>query len=120
MENKKIIICEDDNDARFALTNILTKRKAKVFEAKDGLEAVEKTKEINPDLLVLDIRMPKLSGIEAAAEIRKFNENVKIIFLTAFQSTQISNEAKQYDIFDYLVKPADPEKVIEAVQKALA
>jgi YesN/AraC family two-component response regulator len=102
-----------------AIKNILAKRKYEVYTAQDGEEALGKAKTLGPDLIILDIRMPKIDGIEVLKEIRKFNAGVKIIIVTAFQSPQISQEAAKYNIFDYIVKPLSGEKLIEVVEKAL-
>ena len=119
MSGKKILICEDDIDCRQALKNILLKRGYEVSIAVNGEESIEKVKELKPDLLLIDIRMPKLNGIEAVEEIRKFNTEIKIIFITAFESPQLSKEATKYNIYDYIVKPPEPEYILDTVHKAL-
>jgi len=116
---KKILICEDEADAIVSLNNNLRKRQYEVSTAVDGKEAVEKAREIKPDLILLDIRMPKLDGLEVAKQIRKFNSDSKIIFITAFQSPELIKEAEKYDIADYIVKPTSSESVLQAVEQAL-
>jgi len=119
MKKQKILVCEDECDSREAIKNILTKRNYEVYTAKDGKESIEKAREIKPHLLILDIRMPKIDGIEVVKEIRRFDTKVKIIFLTAFQSPQLSKEAAKYNIYDYIVKPPSPHYLIKAVGDAL-
>ena len=115
----KILICEDELDTQEAIKNILSKRNYEVLIAVDGKEAIEKAKELKPDLMLVDIRMPQIDGIEVAKEIRKFDSNVKIVFITAFQSPEIQKEASKYNISDYIVKPASSEDILKAVRGAL-
>jgi len=116
---KKILICEDEQDTQDSLKNILERNEYEAYSAFDGKEAIEKIKEVNPDLVILDIRMPKLNGLEVAGEIRKFDKNVKIIFITAFQSHELSKEAAKYDIIDYIVKPAAAEDILKVIKESL-
>jgi CheY-like chemotaxis protein len=116
---KTILICEDELDAQKFLKEILLENDYDVFTAKDGEESIRMTKKIKPDLILLDIRMPKLDGLEAAKEIRKFNTDVKIVFLTAFESMELSKEAAKYDIVDYLVKPISSKNIIKVIEQAL-
>ena len=116
---KKILVCEDEKDAQESLKNILTKKDYEVYTALDGKEAVEKAIDVKPDLILLDIRMPKIDGLEVASEIRKTNKTTKIIFVTAFASPQIEKEASQFNISAYLVKPSDPEYIVKAIIAAL-
>jgi DNA-binding response OmpR family regulator len=118
-EKSKILICEDESDSQKALKDLLVKRSYEVFTASDGKESIEKAKGLNPDLMLLDIRMPKIDGIEVAREIRKFDSGVKIIFITAFESPELCRESMQYDISDYIVKPTSPEAILESVREAL-
>jgi len=116
---KKILLCEDDPDIQASLKNILGKHGYEAHAARDGEEAIAMAIKVNPDLILLDIRMPKLDGLEVAGEIRKHNTQTKIIFVTAFQSPELINEAAKYDIFDYIIKPAPPEKILKAIEDAL-
>jgi len=116
---KKILICEDEKGVQDYLKSNLTNSKYEVYVAADGQEAIDKVKVINPDLILLDIRMPKVNGLEAAEEIRKFNKISKIIFITGFQSPELSKEAKKYNIFDYVVKTAPTEDIMKVINAAL-
>ncbi|KKT51524.1 MAG: PAS/PAC sensor hybrid histidine kinase [Parcubacteria group bacterium GW2011_GWC2_44_22] len=117
---KKILLCEDDPDIRASSKNILEKHGYETHTAPDGQEAIAMAIKVNPDLILLDIRMPKLDGLEVAGEIRKHNTQTKIIFITAFQSPELTKEAAKYDIFDYIVKPASAEDILTIVKKALS
>lgn len=120
MEGKKILICEDEQDSLKIIQGCLAKRDYKVFIASDGQAAVDKCKSEKPDLILMDIRMPKLSGIDALKKIREDDKKVKILFITAFQSPQLSQEAAKYDICGYIIKPASPEVILSSIEKALA
>lgn len=117
--SKKILICEDENEVRNLLKELLEKKECEVYIAADGKEAVEKAKETKPDLIILDIRMPKMDGLEAAKKIRVFDKKAKIIFLTGFQSPEIVKEAEKYNIFDYIVKNASATDILNSIQNAL-
>ncbi len=85
--------------------------------AEDGEEAVFLTKELNPDVIVMDIKMPKLNGVEATKRIKIFNESVKIIILTTFKDEEFIQEAIRYGAMGYLLKDATPDEIIDAVKK---
>lgn len=116
---KKILICEDETDVQKSLGNILKDKGFEISSAEDGERAINMAKEINPDLVLLDIRMPKVDGLEVAREIRKFNSQAKIIFITAFQSPELIKEATKYDIVDYIVKPTTTANILNVVNAAL-
>jgi DNA-binding response OmpR family regulator len=116
---KKILICEDEQDIRESLLKILSRSEYEVQTCENGQEAIAKTREFKPNLILLDVRMPKIDGLEVAKEVRKFDKLVKIIFVTAFASEEIRKEATRYDIADYLVKPIPPEIIIQKIEQSL-
>lgn len=117
---KRMLICEDEQEARDSLKSIFAKRGYEIFTAKDGQEAVQKAKEVKPDVILLDIRMPKIDGMEVAREIREFDKIAKLVFITAFQSPQLKLEATKYNIAAFLVKPASAEEILTAVSETLS
>lgn len=116
---KKILLCEDDPDIQESLKNILEKHSYEAHIAPNGEEAIAMAIRVNPDLILLDIRMPKMDGLEVAGEIRKHSNQTKIIFISAFQSPELIKEAIKYDIFDYIIKPASSESILGVIKKAL-
>jgi DNA-binding response OmpR family regulator len=117
---KKILICEDEIDVREALTKILSKVDYDVYNVDNGQDAIEQTRKLKPDLILLDVRMPKIDGLEVAKEVRKFDKTAKIIFVTAFASEEIRKEASRYDISDYLVKPIPNEIIFKKIEEVLS
>ena len=120
MPKYKILICEDDPDTLKAMRETLSRRGYQVLIASDGQKAIETARTAKPDLILMDIRMPKLDGIEAVKQIRKANKASRIIFVTAFQSPQMQKECSKYDICGYIIKPASPQIILDAIEKALA
>jgi CheY-like chemotaxis protein len=116
---KKILICEDEQDAQTSLKNLLTKRSYEVLAVNNGQDAAEQARTFQPDLILLDIRMPKIDGIEVAGMIREFDKKVKIIFVSAFNSEQMKKEASHYDISGYITKPASSDNIIQTIEAAL-
>jgi two-component system chemotaxis response regulator CheY len=88
-----------------------------VGEATNGAESVEKTKELQPDLITMDITMPEMDGIQALKEIRKFNATVKVIMVTAMGQETLVRDAITAGASNFIVKPFADEKVIEAIDK---
>lgn len=116
---KKILICEDEKDAQQSLENMLTKRNFDVVSVDNGKDAIDKAKELKPDLVLLDIRMPKIDGLEVAREIRTFDKLAKIIFITAFASPEIRKEAEHFNIAEYLIKPVSSEEIVKKIESSL-
>jgi two-component system chemotaxis response regulator CheY len=91
-----------------------------VGEAESGLQAVEKYRELKPDLVTMDIVMPDMGGIEAVREICKADPDAKILMCSAMGQQALVVEAIQAGAKDFVVKPFQPSRVLEAVQRVLA
>ena len=99
---------------------ILTKNGYNVAgEAENGLKAVEKFKEVNPDLVLMDITMPEMDGIQALKEIKKIDGGAKVIMCSAMGQQAMVIESIQAGAKDFIVKPFQAERVIEAVKKVV-
>lgn len=117
---KRILITDDALFMRVTLKNILTKNGYEIAgEAANGRESVELYKTTRPDLVTMDITMPEMDGISAVREIRSFDPNAKIIMCTAMGQKNMVMEAVSAGARDFIVKPFQPEKVLEAVNKLL-
>lgn len=90
-----------------------------VCEVSDGLEAVKKAEELQPDLVLLDVGLPKLHGIEAARQIRKIVPNVKILFLSALDSLEVVEEALNTGASGYVVKVDAGRELVRGIEAVL-
>ena len=102
------------------IKDILTKNGYNVAgEAENGMKAVEKFKEVNPDLVLMDITMPEMDGIQALKEIKKLDGGAKVIMCSAMGQQAMVIESIQAGAKDFIVKPFQAERVIEAVKKVV-
>src|SRR4026209_2925802 len=105
---------------RTMITDILTQAGYEVVgEAETGAQAVEKYRQLKPDLVTMDIVMPDMGGIEAGREIGKKNPEAKILMCSAMGQQALVVEAIQAGAKDFVVKPFQPSRVLEAVPRAL-
>lgn len=117
----KVLVVDDAAFMRMMIKDILRKGGYEVVgEAEDGLKAVEKYKELRPDLVTMDITMPDMDGITAVKEIRKLDGNAQIIMCSAMGQQAMVIDAIQAGAKDFVVKPFQPERVLEAVRKVLS
>lgn len=115
MSNKKILIVEDDEDFTFILEKKFTIEGFSIFKAKDGKEGINVAKEKKPDLILSDMLMAKVDGMEMAKKIRKFDAKVPIIFLTNVKNEQYTLQMQKSANFDYLIK--SDTRIDEIVKK---
>ncbi|MGN0430532.1 MAG: response regulator [Acetatifactor sp.] len=117
---KNILICDDAAFMRMMIKDILTKNGYNVAgEAENGLRGVEKYKEVNPDLVLMDITMPEMDGIQALREIKKVDPNASVIMCSAMGQQAMVIESIQAGAKDFIVKPFQADRVIEAVKKVV-
>ncbi|HHU64393.1 MAG TPA: response regulator [Clostridiales bacterium] len=117
---KRILIVDDAAFMRMMIKDILTKHGYEVCcEAENGAKAVEKYKEESPDLVLMDITMPEMDGIQAVKEIKKIDKDAKIVMCSAMGQQAMVIESIQAGASDFIVKPFQSERVIEAVKKVL-
>ncbi len=117
----RVLIVEDYEPFRRFVASMLQKQRELqiICEVSDGLEAVQKAEELQPDLIVLDIGLPKLNGIEAARRIRKLSPNSKILFLSENRSWDIAEEALRTSASGYVVKSDAARELLLAVEAVL-
>ena len=99
---------------------LLTNEGFSVITAGDGVEGVQKNEENDPDVIILDLNMPKMGGLEALREIRKTDKDVRVIVLTGYGEIKSIREAADLDIFEYVSKPFRKAMIIDCVKEALA
>lgn len=99
------ILVAEDTDSNFLLVSAILKKDYRLFRAVDGVEAVKLAAEIHPDLILMDIKMPHMDGIEATKEIRKTDKNVPIVAVTAFAFDSDRQRVLDAGCNDYMSKP---------------
>ena len=118
---KKILIVDDEKDILEFLSYNLKKEGFSIYTASDGLEGLEKTKKIKPDLIIVDLMMPKMNGIEMCENIRndKKLSNVIILFLTARSEDYTQIAALDSGADDFIKKPIKPKLLISKVKSIM-
>jgi two-component system response regulator HydG len=120
MTNKNTVLVVDDDPAhRTMLLTLLTGWGYAISEADDGSTAIEKVHEQAFDLILMDIRMIKVSGLEALTEIKAFNPAIPVIIMTAYSSVETAVEALKNGAYDYLTKPLDFDELRLAMERAM-
>ena len=116
-----VLVCDDAIFMRTMISDILSQAGFEIVgEAESGLQAVEKYKVLKPDLVTMDIVMPDMGGIEAVREICKGDPEARILMCSAMGQQALVVEAIQAGAKDFVVKPFQPSRVLEAVQRVLA
>ena len=117
---KNILICDDAAFMRMMIKDILTKNGYEIAgEAENGAKAVEKYNETKPDLVLMDITMPEMDGIQALKEIKKVDSGAKVIMCSAMGQQAMVIESIQAGAKDFIVKPFQADRVLEAVKKVV-
>jgi len=115
-----ILIVDDAAFMRMMIKDILSKNGYTVIgEAENGSKAIEKFKELAPDLVIMDITMPEMDGIQAVRQIKGLSPDAKIIMCSAMGQQAMVIESIQAGARDFIVKPFQAERVIEAVKKVV-
>lgn len=117
---KNILICDDAAFMRMMIKDILTKNGYNVIgEAENGAVAVDKYKDLKPDLVLMDITMPEMDGIQALKAIKAADPGASIIMCSAMGQQAMVIESIQSGAKDFIVKPFQADRVIEAVKKVV-
>ena len=117
-----VLICDDVVYMRSLLRDILSRAGGYeiVGEAQTGVEAVEQYKALRPDLVTMDVVMPEKGGIDAVREIRSYDQNARILMCSALGQQSLVDEALEAGAMDFVLKPFDASRLLEAAQRALA
>jgi two-component system chemotaxis response regulator CheY len=119
--SRRALVCDDAVFMRSLIADILTQAGYEVVgEAETGVEAVERYRHLKPDLVTMDIVMPAMGGIDAVREIVKFDPGARILMCSAMGQQALVVEAIQAGARDFVVKPFQPSRVLEAVERMLA
>jgi two-component system response regulator HydG len=120
MNNKNAIMVVDDDPAhRTMLRTLLAQWGYQIFEADDGSTAIEKVQQRAYDLILMDVRMLRVSGLEALDKIKSYNPAIPVIIMTAYSSVETAVEALKKGAYDYLTKPLDFDKLKLSLQRAM-
>ncbi len=118
---KRILITDDAMFMRVTLKNILTQNGFEVVgEATNGVESVDMYQKLKPDLVTMDITMPEMDGLEALKKIREIDPNARVVMCTAMGQKNMVVDAIQSGAKDFIVKPFQPDRVVDALNKLLA
>ena len=116
---KRVLVADDAAFMRMMLKDILVKNGYTVCgEAKNGIEVVEKYKELKPDIVTLDITMPEVDGLTAIREIKKIDKDARVIMCSAMGQQGMIIDAIKSGAKDFIVKPFQCERVLEALIRA--
>jgi DNA-binding NarL/FixJ family response regulator len=118
MNKIQVIIADDHTIMRVGIRNILTRSNqiSVVGEASNGAEAIKLVAELNPDVLILDMEMPVMDGVEVARRLQASQSPVKILVLSAYDDRQYILEMLKMGASGYLIKDEAPEVIVDAVQ----
>lgn len=118
--SKRVLIVDDAAFMRMMIKDVLSKNGYEVVgEAENGQKAIEKYKELTPDLVIMDITMPEVDGIQAVKEIKASDTDAKIIMCSAMGQQAMVIESIQAGARDFIVKPFQADRVLEAVKKVI-
>lgn len=120
MADKTILLVDDATIMRMMLKKLLTESGYEIVgEAENGQKALERYKELKPKLVIMDITMPEMNGIQATKAIREFDSGALIIMCSAMGQQSMVIESIQAGARDFIVKPFQPDRVLEAVAKII-
>lgn len=115
-----VLVCDDASFMRTMITDILTEAGFEIVgEAKNGVQAVEKYNELKPDLVTMDVVMPDKNGIDAVRDIIKSDPTAKILMCSAMGQQALMADAIQAGAKDFVVKPFEPSRVLEAINRII-
>jgi DNA-binding NarL/FixJ family response regulator len=114
----RVVLAEDNDSVRKGIKRMLNKSLdiQVVGEARNGVEALQMVKDLKPDILLLDVEMPQLDGIEVARQLKKRKRKLRVLVLSAYDDRQYIQEMLLQGVAGYLLKDDAPEKIIQAVQ----
>lgn len=119
--SKRILVVDDAAFMRMMIKNILSKNGYEIIgEAENGQVAIELYKKLKPDLVTMDITMPEMNGIEGVKAIREFDPDAKIIMCSAMGQQAMVMEAIQAGAKDFIVKPFQQDRILQAIGRVLA
>ncbi|MCX5862076.1 MAG: response regulator [Desulfomonile sp.] len=114
----KVLIVDDEERFRTTMCKLLSIRGLEASTAGSGHEALEKIKQSSYDVLILDIKMPGMGGLEVLSEAKKIDPLVEVIIMTGYASVDTAREIMKLGAYDYLLKPYDTDHLLEKIENA--
>lgn len=118
MENLRVLIVDDEDDFRETIVKRLNARKIQSEGAASGVKALEVLKNKDFDVIVLDVKMPDMDGIETLRHIKKMKPEIEVIMLTGHASVEFGLKGMQLGAFDYVMKPAPLNELLDTIGQA--
>lgn len=118
METMRVFIVDDEDDFRETIVKRLNARKIQAEGAASGIKALEVLKEKDFDVIVLDVKMPDMDGIETLRHIKKMKPEIEVIMLTGHASVEFGLKGMQLGAFDYVMKPAPLNELLDTIGQA--
>lgn len=118
-DGNRILIVDDEPFVLESLSLLLSMNKYAVITCENATDALVRLRTMKVDVVVTDIKMPQISGLELLEKIRSFNTEIPVILMTAFAELEMAIEAIKNDVFDFIIKPYKPENLLHSVQKAV-
>lgn len=114
----RVLVVDDHQQVRIAISALLRRQPgiAVIGEAIDGRQAIEKTRELHPDVILMDIRMPGMDGLETARQLKQFGDCPRILFMTQFDSIEYSNASRQVGGDGFLSKKYLGSNLVDAIR----
>ncbi len=119
MEQKKILIVDDQNGIRLLLVELFAGEGYEMFQAGNGKDALEIVNQHVPDLVLLDMKIPGMDGLEILRHIKQTHPNIHVIMMTAYGELDIIQQAKDLGALSHFTKPFDIDEMREAVDRCL-
>jgi len=116
LKGLKVLLVEDEDKLASLLKNAIGDSFHSFTLAKDGQEGLEKFLSVSPDIIITDIMMPRLTGLEMAKEVRKVDENIPIVILSAFSESDKFLDAIDIGVVKYFIKPFDPDELLDYLE----
>lgn len=119
MNKYKVLVVEDDEELRRTIVEVLERNQFEIRYACDGVEALEKVQAERPDLVLLDVNMPRMNGMECLKRIKEHDASIIVIIMTAYSTIEDAVKAVKDGAYNYLAKPIKHQAIVEMVQRAL-
>lgn len=118
-EKKKILIVDDQYGIRLLLFEVFTKEGYQTFQAANGKEALLFVQKESPDIVLLDMKIPGMDGLEILKHIKKIDREIKVIMMTAYGELDMLKEAASYEVITHFTKPFDIDQLRMTVNQVL-